>query len=236
MKDAGLPIDHTYPLVLAGPSGSGKTTAVRELLHRRSDLRFSVSATTRASRPGERDGVDYVFLERADFERMRDRGELLEWAEVHGELYGTPSENLEGARAEGAHLVLDIDVQGARCVRAAVPAAVTIFLLPPRGAWLARLRARGSETRSTLLLRLRTAAAELGAAGEFDYVLVNEDLGETVNRVEAILDAEESRVGRVGNDLNRFVNMLELELAAAQAEAEAVEGEEADNEGTGDTQ
>ncbi len=234
MKDAGLPIDHTYPLVLAGPSGSGKTTAVRELLHRRSDLRFSVSATTRASRPGERDGVDYVFLERADFERMRDRGELLEWAEVHGELYGTPSENLEGARAEGAHLVLDIDVQGARSVRAAVPAAVTIFLLPPRGAWLARLRARGSETRSTLLLRLRTAAAELGAAGEFDYVLVNEDLGETVDRVEAILDAEESRVGRVGNDLNRFVSMLEMEVAAAQAEA--VEGEEAENEGTGDTQ
>jgi guanylate kinase len=234
VRDAGVPIDHTYPLVLAGPSGSGKTTAVRELLRRRSDLRFSVSVTTRASRPGERAGVDYVFLERAHFERMRDRGELLEWAEVHGELYGTPSENLEGAREEGAHLVLDIDVQGARLVRAAVPDAVTIFLLPPRGAWLSRLRARGSETPSTLLLRLRTAAEELGAAGEFDYVLVNEDLGETVDRVEAILDAEESRVGRVGNDLNRFVSMLEMEAAAAQAEA--VEGEEAENEGTGDTQ
>ncbi len=233
MRDARIPIDHTYPLVLAGPSGSGKTTAVRELLRRRSDLPFSVSATTRAARPRERNGVDYVFLERAAFERMRDRGELLEWAEVHGELYGTPNENLARARAEGAHLVLDIDVQGARSVRAAVPDAVTIFLLPPRGAWLSRLRARGSETPSALLLRLRTAAEELGAAGEFDYVLVNEDLGETVDRVEAILDAEESRVGRVGNDLNRFVSMLEVEVAAAQAEA--VEGEEAENEGTGDT-
>jgi guanylate kinase len=235
VKDAGLPIDHTYPLVLSGPSGRGKTTAVRELLRRRRDLVFSVSATTRPPRPAEREGVDYFFVGRADFEQMRRGGELLEWAEVHGELYGTPAENVEKAGAEGAHLVLDIDVQGARSVRTALPDAVTIFLLPPRGAWLSRLRARGSETPSTLLRRFRTAVEELGAAGEFDYVLVNEDLGKTVDRMEAILNAEESRVGRVGNDLRRFVSDLEREMAAALAEAaDRVEADK-DNTGTGDT-
>lgn len=211
--------DRTFPVVLAGPSGSGKTTVIRELLSRRSDLRFSVSATTREARPGERSGIHYIFLPRAEFERRCEGGEMLEWAEVHGELYGTPRANLERARADGVHLLLDIDVQGARAVRSSVGEAVTIFLLPPSGAWLARLRSRGSEAAPALERRLRTAEAELMAAREFDYVVVNHQLAAAVARVESIIDGEESRTARVGRELGQLVSALESEIAAARSEA-----------------
>jgi guanylate kinase len=218
--------DSTFPIVLAGPSGSGKTTLVREILDRRGDLRFSVSVTSRKPRAGENSGVHYTFLERAEFDKRCSRGELLEWAEVHGDLYGTPLANLEAARADGVHLLLDIDVQGARAVREAVPEAVTVFLLPPAGAWLSRLRQRGSESRETLQRRLRSAATELDAADDFQYVVVNDDLEQTVRRVEAILEAEESRTARVGIDLVRLVSALEEEISAAQRDAA---GEELDD-------
>lgn len=208
-----------FPLVLAGPSGSGKTTVARELLTRRDDLRFSVSVTSREPRAGEKTGVHYTFLERVEFEASRGRGELLEWAEVHGDLYGTPQANLESARADGVHLLLDIDVQGARSVMERVPDAVTVFLLPPPGAWLSRLQARGSESRESLRRRLESAATELHAAAEFQYVVVNDDLEEAVHSVLAILDAEESRTARVGNGLVALVSELEEEIAAALTSA-----------------
>lgn len=211
--------DRTFPVVLSGPSGSGKTTVIRELLSRRSDLRFSVSVTTREARPGERSGVHYIFLEREEFERRCEHGEMLEWADVHGKLYGTPRENLERAKSDGVHLLLDIDVQGARAVRSAVPEVVTIFLLPPSGAWLSRLRSRGSETGPALERRLRTAEAELMAAEEFEYAIVNDELAEAVCRVESILDGEESRAARVGRELGQLVSALENEISAARSEA-----------------
>jgi guanylate kinase len=212
-------VDRTFPVVLSGPSGSGKTTVIRELLSRRHDLRFSVSATTRDARAGERSGIHYVFLAREEFESRCEQGEMLEWADVHGKLYGTPRENLGNAVSEGVHLLLDIDVQGARAVKEAVPEALTIFLLPPSGAWLSRLRSRGSESGAGLERRLRTAEAELVAAEEFEYVIINDELEEAVRRVESILDGEESRTARVGRELGRVVSALEREMSAARSEA-----------------
>ncbi len=212
-------VDRGFPIVLSGPSGSGKSTVIRELLARRGDLRFSVSATTREPRAGERSGVHYTFMARDEFEERSRRGQMLEWAEVHGELYGTPRENLSLALADGVHLLLDIDVQGARQVRSSVPEAVTIFLLPPPGAWLGRLRSRGSESQGEFRRRLRTAEAELKAAGEFEYVVVNDDLADTVRRLASILEAEESRTARLGKELSRCASALRSEVDAGLRQA-----------------
>lgn len=179
------------PIVLCAPSGTGKTTVSRALLERRVDLVFSVSATTRRPRPGERDGVDYRFVSRETFESMIAGGQFLEWAEVHGELYGTPSANLMAATKAGKLLLLDIDVQGARQVKRSVPNAVTIFLLPPSfGQLLERLRRRGSEGASDLRRRLETARRELEAVDEFQYVLVNDRLEDTIDQVDSLLTAQ----------------------------------------------
>jgi guanylate kinase len=187
----------SFPLVLAGPSGGGKTSVRQELLERRDDMLFSVSATTRTPRPGERDGVDYRFLSRERFEELVTAGEFLEWAEVHGELYGTPGENLRQARLADEHLLLDIDVQGVRQLRKVVPEVVTVFMLPPSlERLLERLRGRGSEDAEATRRRMRTAQSELAAVPEFGYVVVNDVLEDTVNSVEAIISAEKSRVGR----------------------------------------
>ena len=170
-----------FPIVLAAPSGTGKTTVARRLVSTRPDFVFCVSATTRARRSRERDGVDYDFISREEFEAMvRTRG-LAEWAEVHGNLYGTPKAALAAATGAGRWPVLDIDVQGARQVRAAFPAAALVFLLPPtaRELWR-RLTLRGTEERAELARRLQAARHELRAAGEFDHIVVNEDVDRTV--------------------------------------------------------
>jgi guanylate kinase len=179
----------TFPLVLSAPSGAGKTTIARRLRAGRDDVGFSISATTRAPRQGERDGVDYHFVPEDEFRRMIAAGELIEWAEVHGHLYGTPLGNVRDAQARGEHLVLDIDVQGARQIRGAVPEAVHIFVLPPSGeALVQRLRGRGSEDAARLQRRLRNALEEIRTAGEFDHVIVNDDLDRAVADVAAVLD------------------------------------------------
>lgn len=191
------PADSRLLLVLAGPSGGGKTTVCRRIVGSRPDVRFSVSATTRAPRPGERDGADYRFLSRESFDALVEADGLLEWAEVHGERYGTPRETLSNASEGGSHLLLDIDVQGARQVREREPGAVLVFLLPPTGDVLVeRLRRRGSEDEEAVRRRLRTALSELEAVQEFDYVVVNDDLDVTVGAVQAILDAEVHRTQR----------------------------------------
>lgn len=187
-----------FPVVVAGPSGAGKTTLCRRVVARRRDVRFSVSATTRPPRPDEADGVDYRFLSRDAFERLVEGDELLEWAEVHGEMYGTARAELRAAAEEGKHLLLDIDVQGARAIRRRVREAVSVFILPPTGERvLARLRKRGSEDEETLRRRLRTAVAELRAVEEFDFAFVNDDLDEATGALEAILRAERRRVSRM---------------------------------------
>ena len=186
-----------FLLVLSSPSGGGKTTIARSLLDGRDDLGYSVSATTRARRPGERDGVDYHFLARDEFERRVAAGEFLEWATYGGELYGTLRASIDALLASGCSAVLDIEVQGARQVRAAMPDAVLVFVLPPSAATLVeRLERRGTEDRPRLLGRLQRAAEEVAAVDEYDYVVVNADLVSAVSAVAAIVEAECRRVSR----------------------------------------
>ena len=186
-----------FPIVLAGPSGSGKTTIARALIDRRADLRFSVSATSRPARPAEVAGVDYVFLSRDAFEDLIGRDGFLEWAEVHGHLYGTPRSELDAATRDERHLLLDIDVQGARAVRRLAPNALTIFLLPPTpGHIIERLEGRGTEDAAALERRLRTAESELRGIGDFDYAVVNDDLDDCVATIDGIIDAENLRIAR----------------------------------------
>ncbi len=178
----------SYPLALCAPSGTGKTTVARALLDRHEDMLFSISATTRPPRASERDGVDYHFVNRDRFESMIADGELLEWAEVHGELYGTPVANLEGAAREGRILLLDIDVQGARQVVAARSDTLAIFLLPPSSAvLLARLRGRASEDPAELRRRLATAKGELAVMDQFEHVVINDELEAALREIGALI-------------------------------------------------
>ncbi len=188
-----------FPLVLCGPSGGGKTSVCDALLNRRADVDFSISATTRSRRSTEVDGAQYHFVSRDRFQEMVRNGDLLEWAEVHGELYGTPMANVAASSMTGHTLLLDIDVQGARQVRRHLDSAVLVFLLPPSAErLLERLRGRGSEDTEAVHRRMRSALSELETVGEFDYALVNEDLESTVDAVESILVAERATVRRLG--------------------------------------
>jgi guanylate kinase len=201
-----------FPLVLAGPSGAGKTTIARRLVARFPEFVFSVSATTRAPRSNEEDGRDYDFVSRDAFEAMVEVGELVEWAEVHGNLYGTPRKNLDRASAGDRCVVLDIDVQGARQIRERAPEAVLVFVLPPSADELRRrLANRGTEGWPEVRRRLRTAERELEQGGDFDYIIANEDLESAVARVRAIVQAEGSRTGRV-RDLARHLERFHEEI------------------------
>jgi len=187
-----------FPVVIAAPSGAGKTSLARALVERDPKIVFSVSATTRPPRVHETDGVDYEFVDEAEFDRMLAANELVEWAVVHGHRYGTPARGIAAALARDETMVLDIDVQGARQIRRAFPDAVLIFIVPPSGAELVRrLRGRGTEPESERLRRLRNARAELHAAGEFDYVVVNDDFEGALAGLQAIVSAERRRYGRL---------------------------------------
>jgi guanylate kinase len=172
-------------LVLVGPAGVGKGTLVQEILGKNSDFMLSVSATTRAPRPGEQDGIHYHFIDQSDFEKMIETGQLLEWAQVHGtHYYGTPVAELEKAELLGRHLVLEIDLQGARQIRGRVTNTVSVFVLPPSIEELeARLRGRATETEEQIQTRLETAKVELAAASEFDFQIINDDLGKAAKEI-----------------------------------------------------
>lgn len=177
------------PVVLVAPSGTGKTTLARRLVTDSDRYVFSISATTRPPRPGERDGIDYHFVDRPTFERMIAAGALAEWAEVHGRLYGTPRAELEAAAARGEHVVLDIDIQGARQIRGSVPDAMLIFVLPPDvDIMMARLTGRGTESAEEIARRLESALVELQAVGEFEHIVVNDDLERCLDEIRAIVD------------------------------------------------
>lgn len=187
-----------FPIVMSAPSGGGKTTIARLLLERRTDVGYSVSCTTRAPRPGERDGVDYHFLSRHEFDVKASHAEFAEWAEVHGNRYGTLRSAIRDVMEKGKHVMLDIDVQGARQVTAAFPESVTIFIVPPSvGVLVSRLLGRQSESAESLALRLRNARIELLEAERYQYVVENDDLESAFQRVNAILDAESMRRERM---------------------------------------
>lgn len=186
-----------FPLVVAAPSGTGKTTLCRELVARDPGLVFSVSHTTRARRPGELDGRDYHFVTPAEFQRMIDAGDFLEWAVYNDNHYGTSYAAIDAHLAAGRDVVLEIEVQGARQVRARRADARLVFLLPPSWQALeARLRGRGTDTPEEIARRLRVAQSELAAAGEFDYGVVNDELERCVREVLSIVAAE--RRGEAG--------------------------------------
>lgn len=166
-------------VVLSGPSAVGKSTVVRCLRDRIPDLHFSVSATTRAPRPGEVDGVDYHFVSPARFQQLIDDGDLLEWAEIHGGLQrsGTLAEPVRAATASGLPVLIEVDLAGARAVKRAMPEALTVFLAPPSWEDLeARLVGRGTETEEAIRRRLDTARIEMAAQNDFDQVVVNSQL------------------------------------------------------------
>ncbi|MDK2901046.1 guanylate kinase [Thermosipho africanus] len=184
--------------VVSGPSGVGKTSIISALMNKLENIVFSVSCTTRPPRPGEVDGVDYFFVSRDKFIEMREKGEFLEWAEVHGNLYGTPKrfvlENIE----KGNRIILDIDVQGALQVKRNFDDAVFIFVAPPSYEVLKeRLLKRGTENSQSMLKRLENAKWEMSKIVEFDYLIVNSDLEKSILAMKSIVIAESYRTRRI---------------------------------------
>ena len=202
--------------MLSSPSGGGKSTIARHLLEAREDVTYSVSATTRLLRPGETNGTHYHFLSRPEFERRVAGGEFIEWAEYGGNLYGTLRQEIEKGLTAGKHVVLDIEVAGARQVRERFPNSVHVFVLPPSAGILAeRLRGRNTEEPAAVARRLAIAADELLAAREYEYVVVNDDVVDAVAHVAAILDGEGRRVRRLTN-LDTVIEDLRRDLAGRQ--------------------
>ena len=187
-----------FPMILSSPSGGGKTTIARMLLQRREDVGYSISCTTRAPRNGEEHGRDYHFLSVDEFRERRGRGEFAESAEVHGNFYGTLKTEIDRVFATGRHVVMDIDIQGARQFVAAYPESVLVFLLPPSAeVLLGRLTGRQTESPEAVHRRLTGARDELAAVGSYQYVVVNDDLEVAYTQVASIVDAETVRHRRV---------------------------------------
>jgi guanylate kinase len=194
------PRRQAFPIVLSAPSGAGKTSVARVLLERFPELAFAVSCTTRPRRVGELTGRDYEFLAEREFLARADAGQFVEWARVHGHYYGTPRAAIEGPLAAGRHVLLDVDVQGAKSLLSEYAFAVSVFLVPPSLAHMEeRLRARGTEGEADLRGRLAEAVREIPLARHYQYVLVNDRLDHTIELFEHILRAEEQRRSRIAN-------------------------------------
>jgi guanylate kinase len=182
-------------VVLSSPSGAGKTTLARRLLEADAGIHMSVSVTTRAARRGEVDGVDYIFIDKAEFQRLQRRRKLLEWAEVFGQLYGTPKGPVLEALSSGRDVLFDIDWQGARQLKKRLPRdVVRVFILPPDAKSLERrLKGRNQDSETVVARRMAAAAAEIEHWGEYDYVIVNADVEQSTAGLRSILAAERLR-------------------------------------------
>jgi len=183
-------------VIISAPSGTGKSTICRKLLGKRRDLRYSISCTTRLPRPGERHGKHYFFLEKEEFKRKISRNEFLEWAVVHDNYYGTPRSFIESATKEGNHVLLAIDVQGAMAIRRKIPGSILVFVAPPS---LETLRERMTARRDAshhIAKRMANSKSELGAAKNYDYFVINDDLEKAVHQIDCIITAEALRVER----------------------------------------
>ena len=191
-----------FLLVVSGPSGVGKSTIARGLLERSDDIDLSISLTTRRARKGEKEGEEYKFVSVEEFEAARERGELLEWAEVHGNLYGTPAAFVRRTLDRGRNVLLEIDVQGGMSVKERMPDAVLIFLLPPSFEELERrLRGRATDDETVIRRRLDNAREELTLFTHYDYLVVNEDVGRCTDEVVGIVSSESLRRSRTKLDL-----------------------------------
>ena len=202
-----------FLILLSSPSGGGKTTIAKALVAAREDLEYSVSATTRPPREGEVDGVDYHYLSTSEFVRRRDMGEFLEWAEYGGAMYGTLEAQVDEVIEQRRHLILDIEVQGARQVRERRSDVVSIFILPPSAETLVkRLVGRDASLKEEKLrVRLLRAVEELREAPDYDYVVINEDRTQVVSEVAAIIDSESRRSHR-DSELQENLNRLREEI------------------------
>ena len=211
-------VHRTCPVVLSAPSGAGKTTIAKALVEKMEDVVFSVSSTTRPARDHEVDGVDYHFLSEVDFRAMIEADELVEWAEVHGHLYGTPRESLQAALEEGRFLILDVDVQGAMQMRERVQDVVLVFVLPPSAdALVERLTGRGTEGEDNVTRRIENARGELEQASQFDYIVVNENLDQAIDEVRSIVLAEGRQPDRA-IDLSNGIRQLQGQIDRLLAE------------------
>ncbi len=200
-----------FILILSSPSGAGKTTLTRMLLQRKDlDLTLSISVTTRARRSSEVDGIHYNFILHKHFDALREAGDLLEWAEVHGNFYGTPRDPVDAILSQGRDVLFDIDYQGTQQVRAKGGMdVVTIFILPPSMSELqARLERRAEDPAETIARRLANARNEIRRWTQYDYVLVNDDLQDTFADLLAIIQAERRKASRSKEAIGRFVDDL----------------------------
>lgn len=196
--------------VISAPSGGGKGTILKELFARDENLRLSVSATTRAPRPGEEHGKQYYFLSRKEFEELIAQGKMLEHAEYVGNYYGTPRDPVEEWLSQGRDVVLEIEVQGGAQVKKLMPECVSIFILPPSMKVLGeRLRGRGTEAEETVQKRLATARQEIPQAREYDYLVFNDRLEDAVEDILAILRAEKLKYSRNTDSIERVLNDAE---------------------------
>ena len=200
----------TSVFIISAPSGSGKSTLVHRVLKAVPGLTFSISYTTREPRPTETNGVDYNFISRQEFEARLARGEFLEHAQVFGNYYGTNRGTLQAAIQAGHDLVLDIDVQGARQLKVAIPEAISIFVLPPsREVLEQRLRARSQDSEEVIQRRLKGAAEEVRNYIQYDYVLINREIEDSAARLESIVRAERLRKARMEEEVRPILESFE---------------------------
>jgi guanylate kinase len=207
--------DKAFIIVITAPSGTGKTTVIRGLCGLNDRLRYSISATTRPQRDQEVDGRDYFFLDEQEFERKINGGEFIEWAEVHGYRYGTLVSQVDGQLAQGYHVVMDVDVEGAKNLRLRYSDGVFIFLMPPSMEELKRrLILRRTEDSASLERRMKNSVMEIESFPYFDYLVANNKLEETLENISGIIRAEEMRVKRLPEPscvLNLFLKSPEKE-------------------------